>query len=139
MHAKSVLIGLLGITALTEATAISRPYDQIMNRRAARSLNARQNGQGQGGNRFGQGQGQGQGQNGQNGQNGQAGNNGQQGQAGQNGQQGGNNNNQNNGGNAGNAAGGNQAALTLNADAVQTGSASDGDPNAAEGEAASKT
>lgn len=156
MHTKNVLISLLGAMALADATAINRPYDQIMNRRALRALNTRQFGGGFGGGFGGQGQGRGQnqgqfgkgqGQNGQNGQNAQNGQNGQNngqanqnnGQAnqnnGQNNQNNGNNNNQNNGNNNNNA----QASLTLDANAVQTGSQSDGNPDAAQGESASKT
>lgn len=124
MHTKSILIGLLGITAFAEASAIHRPFDQIMNRRAARALNTRQFGGGQfNGAKFGQG--------------GQGANNGQN-QANQNnnGQNGGNTGNQNNN-NGGNNN--NQGSLTLNQNAVQTGSQSNGNPDAADGESASKT
>ncbi|KAI2466769.1 hypothetical protein F4781DRAFT_339249 [Annulohypoxylon bovei var. microspora] len=132
MHAKSVIVALLGVTAIAEATAISRPYDQIMNRRAVRALNTRQ---------FGKGQGQA-----QNSQKANAGNNNNNANA-----NAGNNANANAGNNANananagnnNAQNGNnnaaQASLTLDANAVQTGSQSDGDPDAAEGEAASDT
>ncbi|KAI0835393.1 hypothetical protein F5Y06DRAFT_299538 [Hypoxylon sp. FL0890] len=115
MHTKNILVGLLGAMALAEATAINRPYDQIMNRRA---LRARQPA-GFGGGFGGQGQGKGQ----------------AQGQSSKNGQNGNNNNNQNNNGGNNNA----QASLTLDANAVQTGSQSNGDPDASEGESASAT
>ncbi|KAI8966086.1 hypothetical protein F5Y11DRAFT_211874 [Daldinia sp. FL1419] len=136
MHTKSVLIGLLGVTALAEASAIHRPFDQIMNRRTARALNTRQFGGGQfGGGQFGGGN---FGQGGNKGQN-QGGNN-----NGQNGGNNGNQNNNNNGGNNGNnnnnnGGNNNQGSLTLNQNAVQTGSQSDGNPDQAAGEAASKT
>ncbi|KAI1766284.1 hypothetical protein GGR53DRAFT_528758 [Hypoxylon sp. FL1150] len=114
MHAKSVLIGLLGITALTEATAISRPFDQIFARRNAQALASRQ---------FGKGQNQNQG------------NNAKANTGNSNANAG--NNNANTGTNTGNnnAA----ASLTLNTNALQTGSQSDGDPDASEGESASAT
>ncbi|KAI0542727.1 hypothetical protein GGR58DRAFT_168544 [Xylaria digitata] len=115
MQTKNILLGLLSLTAIAEASAIHRPFDNIVNRRAARSLQGRQDVQA---DRFGNGRGRG----------------GNNGQTGQNGGQ----NNQNQGGNNGNNQAG-QAALTLNADAVQTGSASDGNPDAANGESASAT
>ncbi|KAI0850009.1 hypothetical protein F5Y00DRAFT_261111 [Daldinia vernicosa] len=135
MHAQSILIGLLGVTAFAEASAIHRPFDQIMNRRAARALNVRQFGGGQfGGGQFGGGN---------FGQGGQGGNNGQNQGNQNNAQNGGNNGNQNNNaGNTNNNANNNknnQASLTLNSNAIQTGSQSDGDPDAADGESASKT
>ncbi|GAP87220.1 hypothetical protein SAMD00023353_2300380 [Rosellinia necatrix] len=145
MQTKNILVGLLSLTAIAEATAIHRPFDNLMNRRAARSIETRQNF----GNRFGNG---GFGRGGQNGgqNNGQNGgqNNGQnQGNQGNNnnnnqGQNGGNQDqtqDQNQGNNGNNNNNGNQAALTLNADALQTGSAQDGNPDTASGEAASKT
>ncbi|KAI1181134.1 hypothetical protein F4777DRAFT_573206 [Nemania sp. FL0916] len=141
MQTKSLLIGLLSLTAIAEASVIHRPFDSIINSRGTRSLQGRQNGQN---GRFGNGRGQGQnGQQGQNAQQGQQGQNAQQGQQGQNAQQGQNGQN----GQAGQAGqannqgnnNANQASLTLNANAVQTASASDGDPDTASGEAPSKT
>ncbi|KAI1641447.1 hypothetical protein F4809DRAFT_636733 [Biscogniauxia mediterranea] len=141
MLTKDVLIGLLSLAVVADASAIHRPFDHVMNRRAARALETRQFGGGKGGfgGGFGQGQqGQGQGQQGQQNQGQQ--NQGQQNnqnnnQGQQNNQNNNNNNNQNNNNNNNNA----QASLTLDANAVQTGSQSDGNPDAAEGEAASQT
>jgi transcription initiation factor TFIID subunit 15 len=42
MHTKNILVGLLSLMAVAEASAINRPFDNILNRRAARSLQARQ-------------------------------------------------------------------------------------------------
>ncbi|KAI1494587.1 hypothetical protein F5X96DRAFT_528279 [Biscogniauxia mediterranea] len=146
MLTKDVLIGLLSLAVVADASAIHRPFDHVMNRRAARALETRQFGGGKGGfgGGFGQGQGgQGQGQQGQQNQGqqnqGQNNNNNNQGQ--QNNQNNNNNNNQNNQNNNNNNNNNNnaQASLTLDANAVQTGSQSDGNPDAAEGEAASQT
>ncbi|KAI0397688.1 hypothetical protein F5Y17DRAFT_320730 [Xylariaceae sp. FL0594] len=120
MHTKNILFGLLGLVAIAESSIINHPFDHVLNRRAGRSVQARQNGDGNrfGGNRFGGGFGQG--------GNRQGGQGGQNGQGGRNAQGTGGNNN-------------NSAALTLLPNAVQTGSASDGNPNTAKGESPSKT
>jgi transcription initiation factor TFIID subunit 15 len=44
MQPKSVLLGLVSLAAIAEATAITRPFDNIANRRALRNLEARQRG-----------------------------------------------------------------------------------------------
>ncbi|KAH8160356.1 hypothetical protein CIB48_g7896 [Xylaria polymorpha] len=100
MQTKNILVGLLSLTAIAEASAIHRPFEHILNRRGLRALQGRQDVQA---NRFGNGRGQGGGFGGGQGQN------------------------------------NNQASLTLDANVVQTGSASDGNPDTSVGEAASKT
>ncbi|KAI0972103.1 hypothetical protein F4678DRAFT_68676 [Xylaria arbuscula] len=122
MQTKNILLGLLSLTAIAEASAIHRPFDNIVERRELRYLQDRQNVQANN-NKFGGGNGQGQGQTGQNNQ----GNN--QGNAQAN--QGNNNNGGNNNGNG--------ATVTLDANAIQTGSASDGNPDTSTGEAPSAT
>ncbi|KAI3340908.1 hypothetical protein F4824DRAFT_496510 [Ustulina deusta] len=119
MQTKNILLGLLSLTAIAEASTIHRPFDSIVNRRALRSLQSRQDVEA---SRF---RGNGRGQGGQNNQNNQGNN-----QANNQGNNQGNNNNNN---------GNSNAALTLDANAVQTGSASDGDPDTATGEAPSQT
>ncbi|KAI0487309.1 hypothetical protein F4859DRAFT_250410 [Xylaria cf. heliscus] len=133
MQTKNILVGLLSLTAIAEASAINRPFDNILNRRGLRSLQGRQDVQA---NRFGNGRGQGGGFGG-----GQNQNQNNQGNNQGNNNQGNNNqgNGQNNQANNGNTGNNNQAALTLDAAALQTGSAQDGDPDTASGESASKT
>lgn len=42
MQTKNILIGLLSLTAIAEASAIYRPFEHIMNRRSTGSLQGRQ-------------------------------------------------------------------------------------------------
>ncbi len=42
MQTKNILLGLLSLTAIAEASTIHRPFDSIVNRRALRSLQSRQ-------------------------------------------------------------------------------------------------
>ena len=119
MLPKSVLVSLMGLTAVSEAATVRRPFENIMARRANNALNTRQfgggggfgNGGGFGGGGFGNGGGFGGGNNG--GDNG--GNNG--GNDDNN-----NDNNNNNGGNNNN----NNNNQCLDPEVIATGSAQDG-------------
>lgn len=113
MLAKTVVVSLMGLAAITEAATI-RPFDQILQRRSTKALKSRQFGGGgfNGGNNFGNG-----GNNGaNNGANNGGNNNGQNNGGNANGNNGGNNNNNNNNG-------GNQC---LDQNVIATGSAQDG-------------
>ncbi|RYP45131.1 hypothetical protein DL768_008489 [Monosporascus sp. mg162] len=55
MVSKSFIVGLLGVAAVTEAASVPRPFDQILNRRAAKAVKSRQFGGGFGGGGFGNG------------------------------------------------------------------------------------
>lgn len=50
MQTKNILVGLLSLTAIAEASAIHRPFEHILNRRGLRALQGRQDVQA---NRFG--------------------------------------------------------------------------------------
>ncbi|KAI1245790.1 Pathogenicity cluster 5 protein d [Eutypa lata] len=109
MLAKTVVVSLMGLAAITEAATLHRPFDQIMQRRSAKALKSRQFGNGGFGGNFNGGNGFNNGGNG--GDNGQDDNNGDQ-----------NNDNGNNNNNGGNN-GGNQC---LDQNVIATGSAQDG-------------
>ncbi|KAK9781573.1 putative Ribosomal protein s17 [Seiridium cardinale] len=133
MLVKSVLVGLLSLSLVAEASVMRSPFDKVLHQRAGRtrSLQARQNGKaGKGGNQGGN-------RNGGNNAGAQASattaatNTATAAAANNNN----NNNNNNNGGNNNAAA----ASSCLSANALQTGSAQDGSDGAEAGQANSAT
>ncbi|RYO74239.1 hypothetical protein DL764_010921 [Monosporascus ibericus] len=131
MVSKSFIVGLLGVAAVSEAASVPRPFDHILNRRAAKAVKSRQFGGGFGGGGFGNGGGfNGGGFN--NGGN-FGGNNG-----GNNNNNGGDDNNNNNGGDNNNG-GNNGGNLCIDPSVLATGSAQDGQADADAGQSASLT
>ncbi len=109
MLAKTVVISLMGLAAVSEAASLLRPFDQIMERRTSKALNRRQFGGGNnGGNRNN------------------AGNNGGNNAGGNNNNAGNNNNNNNNGNNNNNNGNNQNANQCLDQNVIATGSAQDG-------------